>query len=74
MMDAMSAPEFRTWCLFFELEPFGDEWRQAGTVAAAMAGGKVDSYIPFPKPEQTEEEMEAILTATLGRPVEVSSG
>lgn len=61
----MSRPEFVGWQLFFELEPFGEEWTQAGTVAAAMAGGKPSDYIPFPKPPQTAEEMEQVLMASL---------
>lgn len=65
MMQRMDAVEYRTWGFFFELEPFGDEWRQAGTVAAAMAGGNAEKYIPFPKPAQTSDEMEAVLMSTL---------
>lgn len=65
-MARMSRAEFVGWQLFFELEPFGDEWKQTGTVAAAIGGGKPSKYIPFPEPPQTAEEMEQNLLSALG--------
>lgn len=39
----MTAPELAEWRAFYVVEPFGEEWRQTGEVAAMIgnaAGGK----------------------------------
>lgn len=53
---------------FYELEPFGDDWRQAGVIASAVRSPyakeyeKPELFYPF-KPrdiDQTPEDMEVI--------------
>lgn len=63
---------------FYAIEPFGDEWRQTGTIAAASRSTyakKIEQptdFYPFRqrKPAQTVEQQIAVLnkiTADLGR-------
>lgn len=36
MLARMTARQLEEWKAFWELEPFGDEWRQTGVLAAAV--------------------------------------
>lgn len=37
MLAEMEPKTFDEWCEYFLLEPWGEEWRQTGTIAAAIA-------------------------------------
>jgi hypothetical protein len=61
---------------FYQIEPFGEPWKQAGTIAAMVGNtvGKKDGsrfepqeFYPV-KPPQTEDEIEAALMKALGQP------
>jgi hypothetical protein len=43
MLDRMSARELDEWMAYAAIEPFGDEWRQTGMVAAVVANGNRDA-------------------------------
>ena len=64
LLRRMSSKKIAEWQAFWELEPFGDEWRQAGTVAAAALsphvekGRKVTAENFIPKPSEPEEQSE----------------
>lgn len=75
--DSLSANELAEWELFWELEPWGDDWRRTGEIAATLANTaqsqrifKPDDFLPRgakrpqaddPDREQTPEEQIAIL-------------
>jgi len=45
MAERMSLPLLMEWLAYYTVEPFGDEWRRSGRLAAlvaASAGAKVD--------------------------------
>ena len=54
MLRCITARQLEEWKAFWELEPFGDEWRQVGVLACAtqqaMAGrsykGKPEWFMP----------------------------
>lgn len=52
MLARMTARKFQEWKAFWELEPFGDEWRQTGVSAAASVSPHVkktpdpETYMP----------------------------
>lgn len=37
MLGEMSVQQFRKWRAYYRVEPFGDEWRQASTIATVIA-------------------------------------
>lgn len=39
MLGQMTPGELDEWIAYSTLEPFGDEWKQAGTIAAEVANG-----------------------------------
>lgn len=61
MLDSISPEQFDEWMAYYLLEPWGDEWLQAGTIAAevrnaglrslAAAGVQVDDR-DFRNPKQ----------------------
>jgi hypothetical protein len=71
LLATHSSAELTEWEAFNRLEPFGDEWRQAATIAAFVAAGhgvEIDpnEIMPIPREperEQTAEEMIAIFKA-----------
>lgn len=75
LLAEMPSDELTDWMAFFRFEPFGHEWLQAGTIAAASIramGGKAkpEDCIPYKLTPtfMSEEEMELRLTAVLGKP------
>lgn len=36
MLEAMSPEQMHEWMAYFHIEPFGDEWLQAGTLSAVF--------------------------------------
>jgi hypothetical protein len=65
----ISLPQLREWIAYYRLEPFGDDWRRTGRLAAvtaASAGAKIghdmeDKFLPTYRPggpPQTDAEME----------------
>lgn len=76
MLRAMDSDEYVDWMAMFQLEPFGDEWRQAATPAAAIhnaMGGKKkggaftpDDFMPTGNRAQTPAEIERNLRLSLG--------
>lgn len=69
-VDALSATVpvrvVRQWMAFWRVEPFGDEWRRTGKLAAVVAaamGGEIpadfeDTFLPsYRAPVQTKEQM-----------------
>lgn len=62
---SMSSVEFQEWQEYYRIEPFGDDWQQAGTIAAASVNVwskrkvKPDHFIPRTKTRKTDEEIEA---------------
>ena len=65
----IDSAEFAEWQAFALLEPFGDEWRQAATIAhvtAAVWAGKkspkVEAFMPATlRPEQRQMDGDEIL-------------
>jgi hypothetical protein len=65
--------QFREWIAFFELEPYGDEWRQTATIAAlALAPWSkkpirpddiLDDAFPQRRRRQTPQQIERIFLA-----------
>lgn len=60
--ERLSGDELDLWIAEYRIEPFGDDWLQAGSIAAAAAnafGGrrKPSDYIPTPPKKQTADEM-----------------
>jgi len=49
LLDSLSSKQISEWVAFHSLEPFGDEWRQAGVIAATIAEAFRDSK-KRPKP------------------------
>ena len=37
LLDSLSSKQISEWVAFYSLEPFGNEWRQAGVIAATIA-------------------------------------
>ncbi len=71
-MANINTIELANWKAMFELEPFGDEWKQTATVAAAtnraMGGNaKPEDFMP-PRivRQQSSDEMEMHLRIALG--------
>lgn len=76
-IDALEYAEWREW---WELEPFGEEWRQTATACLVMAdawlkkrgGGKWQKQDFMPgrgeQPEQTPEQIEQTVMAFFGLP------
>jgi hypothetical protein len=68
--EELTANEFREWEAFWQIEPFGDDWRMAARAAIFTArsfGAKIDAntedmffpgFDPFEQ-KQTPEEMRA---------------
>ena len=65
----ISLPQLREWIAYYRLEPFGDDWRRTGRLAAVTAasnGAKIghdmeDKFLPTYRPggpPQTDAEME----------------
>ena len=54
-MRRMSAREFQYWAAEYKLRPWGDDWLQAGTIAAASVAPwtkrrvKAEQFIPTPR-------------------------
>lgn len=66
----MSAREFTEWKEFYKLEPFGDDWHQTATIAAATVSVwskrpvKLSRFLPGRgKRQQSPAEMEEIMAA-----------
>lgn len=65
----MDAAEFAEWIEYYKIEPFGDDWLQASTVAAAGVNlwskrkVKPDAFVPRAKLRKTPQEMEAVMMA-----------
>lgn len=63
----MDAREFAEWQQLYAMEPWGDDWLQAGTVAAATVNlwskrkYKPEAFIPRAKEQQTAAEIEAAM-------------
>ena len=36
MLESMTPQQMDEWIAYYRIEPFGDEWLQAGTIAAVM--------------------------------------
>lgn len=55
------------WRAYHLIEPFGDDWQQTGTIAAAAMNPhtkkslKPDDFIPRYKPNQSPEDMQAAI-------------
>ena len=43
LLDSLTSKQISEWVAFYSLEPFGNEWRQAGVVAATIAEAFRDS-------------------------------
>lgn len=62
----MSAREFAEWQEYYKIEPFGDDWLQAGVTASAIANSspwvrkrvKPGDFIPRVKARKSPEEIE----------------
>jgi hypothetical protein len=60
----MDAVEFEEWKAYYRVEPFGDDWQQAGTIAAATVNTwskrkvKPEQFIPKTKARKSPEEIE----------------
>jgi hypothetical protein len=67
--SGMSAREFAEWFEYYKIEPFGDDWLQASTIAAAQVGVwskqkiKADAFIPRAK----QRDDKAAIIAKLNR-------
>ena len=65
ILRELSSREISEWMAFYELEPFGDEWRQTGTIAAAAVAPyakagvtvKPEQFMPI-RPETEDEPIE----------------
>lgn len=62
----MDSREFAEWMQLDAIEPFGDDWLQAGTVAAVVYNSrpgvraiKAGDFIPKAHPPQTSSDHEA---------------
>lgn len=79
LSERMSAAEFSWWQAFYQLEPFGEEWRQTATICARVgnsAGGK-GKGVPFTiwdtmpvkeyRPPQTGEQILSIFKSLAAR-------
>lgn len=64
----MDSREFTEWMEYYKLEPFGDDWLQAATIAATTVGVwskrpiRLSQFIPTASRKQSPEEIEAIMT------------
>ncbi|MBS0207506.1 MAG: hypothetical protein JSS27_00995 [Planctomycetes bacterium] len=77
MLDSLGPGELDHWLAFYRLEPFGDEWLQAGAICATIANSnpyakrttaaQPADFIPrlLPEREQTPAEMASILDGVL---------
>lgn len=69
LAERIPYPLLQEWRAYCALEPFGDDWQQAATIAAAAFNPhskrplKPDELIPRYRPEQTPEDMQAALMA-----------
>lgn len=59
----IDALEFQQWLLLEEMEPFGDDWLQAGVIASALGGGAPKDYIPKVEPPQDPRTIERAMIA-----------
>ena len=67
----IDAREFQEWQEYYKLEPFGDDWLQAGTIAATAVNSnpfvkrsvKPERFIPKAKASKTPAEIEAQMNA-----------
>jgi hypothetical protein len=75
VLQELSSREISEWMAFWENEPFGDEWRQAATVAAASSmawakpGAKIspEQFMPsHPPDDEPIEDDAAFLMAWQG--------
>ncbi len=70
MLREVDSREITEWMAFYMLEPFGQEWMQAGTIAAEVYRSftgkkrKPQDYLPVKPPEQ---EQDGNLMATIFR-------
>jgi hypothetical protein len=77
LLRSMDAAEFLDWQAYWSIEPFGDEWRQSGQIAASTlnAGGvrngskgfAADDIIGWNIPGWSEERQQENLERDLGR-------
>ena len=49
MLRCITARQLEEWKAFWELEPFGDEWRQVGVLACASERGHYKTYKRTPE-------------------------
>jgi len=53
--------EIEEWFAFYNIEPYGDEWRQHGQTAMYIAAAhgaknvKIEDFMPLPKKQSAEE-------------------
>ena len=75
--NRMSYSELMEWIAFYNLEPFGDEWRMAGMQCATIAnyapfrkgrGRKIEEFMPLKEREQTPAESRKVF-AGLGKKI-----
>ena len=65
MLSRMDSKEFAEWMAFYNLEPFGDEWRQAGMQCATTANcaafrkGKAKQIEEFMPIKNQQREVDA---------------
>ncbi len=63
----INSEELEVWQAEHSIEPFGDDWLQAGTVACASSFGKnrPSDFIPYSRKRQTPEEMQRIVADSM---------
>lgn len=76
--ERMSSHEFSEWMAFYDIEPFGDEWRQSGQIVSAIANSnrkkgarpfKIEDFMPIaPEQPKAVEPDDADDTAEAVRP------
>jgi hypothetical protein len=44
MLASMTTQQFEEWFAYYRIEPFGDEWRQAGIIAAEIRNKSTIQY------------------------------
>lgn len=61
-LAANTSRDIEEWFAFYRLEPYGDEWRQSGQVAAYIAAAngarnaQIEDFMPLPR-RQTPQEV-----------------
>lgn len=59
MLDELSPQKFDEWIAYYLLEPFGDQWRQSGSIAAMVHNAAMFQLAGGDPPEEsllTDEE------------------